>query len=81
MIVSLLLLLLLSVSTNAADNACCPGVNIITENGTCYDGPKIRLANPNCDYKIMLEKDQYAVAQNGSLIELAGFDEFVSPDR
>ncbi|KAI4468367.1 hypothetical protein MML48_2g00007393 [Holotrichia oblita] len=81
MIVGLLLLLLLRASINAADNACCAGINIITENGTCYNGAKIRLTYSDCDYRIMLEKDQYALAQNGSLIELAGFDEFISPDR
>ncbi|GJQ66179.1 putative Secretin family 7 transmembrane receptor [Trypoxylus dichotomus] len=81
MILITVLLISLIASTNGEDNACCTGNNVITENGTCYDGSKLKITNTTCDYRLMLGKDQFTIAKNGSLVELAGLDEFISQDR
>ncbi|KRT83071.1 hypothetical protein AMK59_3860, partial [Oryctes borbonicus] len=81
MMIIITLLVFSSVSINAEESACCAGTNIINENGTCYDGSKIKIASTACEYRLMLGKDQFTIAKNGSLVELIGLDEFISPDR
>lgn len=81
MIIIFILLSVLSFTINAEITKCCSGVNTIMENGSCFDGSKIKMNTTDCPYKVVLTKDDFAMSQNGSLIELNGVDEFISQDR